>query len=150
MTQIMGLLNRVRRHLREDPVPASDQAHGRDAIRETGVRLIAATLDWQKQRRVWATLKRNTARHPPLSKRRRERAVDLFSVSAASNTWSRGQTVSLTRPNLIAHGTPELSLRLLRHQPTLKQALTDDSIEMGERLELIDAVARDSAGTAWL
>lgn len=76
--------------------------------------------------------------------------MDLFSVSAASNTWSRGQTVSLTRPNLIAHGTPELSLRFLRHQPTLKQALTDDSIEMGERLELIDAVARDSAGTAWL
>jgi len=30
---------------------------GRDAIKETDVRPIAAVLDWRKQRRLWATLR---------------------------------------------------------------------------------------------
>lgn len=42
------------------------------------------------------------------------------------------------------------ALAALGHQPTLKRALTDASIRASDRSVLLDAVARDSAGAAWL
>lgn len=42
------------------------------------------------------------------------------------------------------------ALAALRHQPTLKRAFTDATIRASDRSVLLDAVARDSAGAAWL
>jgi hypothetical protein len=58
MTQVMTLLN-LAPDLQEQVLFLPRTEHGRDAIKETDVRPIAQTLDWRKQRRMWATLKRN-------------------------------------------------------------------------------------------
>ena len=58
MTQIMSLLN-LAPDLQEQILFLPRTEHGRDSVKETDVRPIAQTLDWRKQRRRWATLKRN-------------------------------------------------------------------------------------------
>lgn len=58
MTQIMSLLS-LAPDIQEQILFLPRTEQGRDAIKETDVRLIASTLDWQKQQRMWATLKRN-------------------------------------------------------------------------------------------
>jgi hypothetical protein len=55
MTQIMSLLN-LAPDLQEQILLLPRTERGRDAVKETDIRPIAATLDWRKQRRMWATL----------------------------------------------------------------------------------------------
>lgn len=55
MTQIMSLLN-LAPDLQEQILLLPRTERGRDAVKETDVRPIATTLDWRKQRRMWATL----------------------------------------------------------------------------------------------
>lgn len=57
MTQIMSLLN-LAPDLQEQILFLPSTKRGRDAVKETDVRPIAATLDWRKQRRIWAALQR--------------------------------------------------------------------------------------------
>lgn len=57
MTQIMSLLN-LAPDLQEQVLFLPRTERGRDAVKETDVRPIAATLDWRKQRRMWAALQR--------------------------------------------------------------------------------------------
>jgi hypothetical protein len=56
MTQIMVLLN-LASDIQEKILFLPRTERGRDAVKETDVRPIAATLDWRKQRRMWATLR---------------------------------------------------------------------------------------------
>ncbi len=58
MTQVMTLLN-LASDLQEQILFLRRTVHGRDTIKETDVRPIAHTLDWRKQRRMWAALRRN-------------------------------------------------------------------------------------------
>jgi len=55
MTQIMALLN-LAPDLQEQILHLSRVGSGRDLVKETDVRPIATTLDWCKQRRMWARL----------------------------------------------------------------------------------------------
>ena len=55
MTQIMLLLN-LAPDLQEQILLLPRTERGRDAVKETDVRRIATTLDWRKQRRMWAAL----------------------------------------------------------------------------------------------
>ncbi|MDZ4784057.1 MAG: hypothetical protein SGJ19_27735 [Planctomycetia bacterium] len=55
MTQIMALLN-LAPDLQEQILHLPRTDHGRDPVKETDVRPIATTLDWRKQRRMWAML----------------------------------------------------------------------------------------------
>jgi hypothetical protein len=55
MTQIMSLLN-LAPDLQEQILLLPRTERGRDAVKETDVRPIATTLDWRKQRRMWAAL----------------------------------------------------------------------------------------------
>jgi hypothetical protein len=55
MTQIMSLLNLVP-GLQEQILHLPRTDHGRDPVKETNIRPIAAALDWRKQRRMWAAL----------------------------------------------------------------------------------------------
>ena len=57
MTQIMSLLN-LAPDLQEEILFLPRTERGRDIVKETDVRPIAATLDWRKQRRMWAALQR--------------------------------------------------------------------------------------------
>ena len=57
MTQIMSLLN-LAPDLQEQILFLPRTERGRDVVKETDVRPIAATLDWRKQRRMWASLLR--------------------------------------------------------------------------------------------
>jgi hypothetical protein len=57
MTQIMSLLN-LAPDLQEQLLFLPRTEHSRDAVKETDLRPIAATLDWRKQRRMWAALQR--------------------------------------------------------------------------------------------
>lgn len=55
MTQIMSLLN-LAPELQENILFLPRTERGRDVVKESDIRPIAATLDWRKQRRMWATL----------------------------------------------------------------------------------------------
>ena len=55
-TQIMSLLA-LAPDIQEDILFLPRTQVGRDAIKEQEVRPIAATLDWRKQRRLWADLR---------------------------------------------------------------------------------------------
>ena len=55
-TQIMSLLA-LAPDIQEDILFLPLTQMGRDAIKEHKVRSIAATLDWRKQRRLWADLR---------------------------------------------------------------------------------------------
>lgn len=55
MTQIMALL-KLAPDLQEQILHLPRAERGRDAVKETDVRPIATTLDWHKQRRMWAAL----------------------------------------------------------------------------------------------
>ena len=55
MTQIMMLLN-LAPDIQEQILFLPRTQHGRDAIKENDVRPITQTLDWRKQRRMWAEL----------------------------------------------------------------------------------------------
>jgi hypothetical protein len=55
MTQNMSLLN-LAPDLQEQILLLPRTERGRDAVKETYIRPIATTLDWRKQRRMWATL----------------------------------------------------------------------------------------------
>jgi hypothetical protein len=55
MTQIMSLLN-LAPDLQEQILLLPSTDRGRDAVKETEIRPIATTLDWRKQRRMWAAL----------------------------------------------------------------------------------------------
>jgi hypothetical protein len=55
MTQIMSLLN-LAPDLQEQILLLPRTERGRDPVREADIRPIATTLDWRKQRRMWATL----------------------------------------------------------------------------------------------
>src|SRR5262249_35579164 len=59
MTQIMGLLS-LATDIQEEILFLPRTPSGRDAIKEEDVRPIAATIDWGKQRRMWADLPRNS------------------------------------------------------------------------------------------
>lgn len=56
MTQIMSLLN-LAPDLQEQILLLPRTECGRDAVKETNIRPIATTLDWRKQRRMWAALR---------------------------------------------------------------------------------------------
>jgi len=58
MTQIMVLLN-LAPDIQEKILFLPRTERGRDVLKETDVRPIAATLDWRKQRRMWAALQRD-------------------------------------------------------------------------------------------
>ena len=55
ITQIMSLLH-LAPDIQEALLFLPRVAHGKDPIRERQLRPIAAVSDWQKQRRMWATL----------------------------------------------------------------------------------------------
>jgi hypothetical protein len=55
MTQIMSLLN-LAPDIQEQILLLPRTERGRDAVKETDIRPIATTLDWRKQRRMWAAL----------------------------------------------------------------------------------------------
>jgi hypothetical protein len=55
MTQIMSLLN-LAPDLQEQILFLPRTERGRDVIKETDLRLLTATLDWRKQRQMWAAL----------------------------------------------------------------------------------------------
>jgi hypothetical protein len=57
MTQIMSLLN-LAPDLQEQILFLPRTERGRDAVKETDLRLLTATVDWRKQRRMWAALQR--------------------------------------------------------------------------------------------
>lgn len=61
MTQIMTLLN-LTPDLQEEILYLPRTERGRDVVQETDVRPIAAALDWGKQRRMWAALRRRLER----------------------------------------------------------------------------------------
>lgn len=63
MTQIMVLLN-LAPDIQEQLLFLPRIEHGRDIVKETDVRPIASTLDWRKQRRLWAELRRATSSRP--------------------------------------------------------------------------------------
>ena len=58
MTQIMVLLN-LAPDIQEKILFLPRTERGHDVLKETDVRPIAATLDWRKQRRMWAALQRD-------------------------------------------------------------------------------------------
>ena len=58
MTQIMVLLN-LAPDIQEKILFLPRTERGRDVLKETDIRPIAATLDWRKQRRMWAALQRD-------------------------------------------------------------------------------------------
>ena len=58
MTQIMALLN-LAPDIQEKILFLPRTERGRDVLKETDVRPIASALDWRKQRRMWAALKRS-------------------------------------------------------------------------------------------
>lgn len=62
MTQIMVLLN-LAPDLQEQILLLPRTERGRDAVKETDVRRIATTLDWRKQRRMWAALQQRLREH---------------------------------------------------------------------------------------
>lgn len=55
MTQIMSMLS-LAPDIQEQILLLPLTERGRDAVKETDVRPITATLDWRKQRRMWAAL----------------------------------------------------------------------------------------------
>ena len=55
-TQILSLLA-LAPDIQEAILFLPQTTNGRDAIKETDFRPIAAVLDWRKQRRLWATLR---------------------------------------------------------------------------------------------
>jgi hypothetical protein len=57
VTQIMSLLN-LAPDVQEQILFLPRTERGRDAVKETDIRPIAAVLDWCKQRRMWAALQR--------------------------------------------------------------------------------------------
>jgi hypothetical protein len=57
MTQIMSLLN-LAPDIQEQILFLPRTERGRDAVKEADLRPIAATLDWRKQRRMWAGVQR--------------------------------------------------------------------------------------------
>jgi hypothetical protein len=61
MTQIMSLLN-LAPDIQEQILFLPRTERGRDVVKETDVRPIAATLDWRQQRRMWAALRRSPER----------------------------------------------------------------------------------------
>ena len=63
MTQIMTLLN-LAPDIQERILFLPRIEHGRDVVKETDIRPIAATLDWRKQRRMWAELCQGTSSRP--------------------------------------------------------------------------------------
>ena len=63
MTQIMSLLS-LAPDIQERILFLPRTEHGRDAIKETDVHDIIQTLDWRKQRRMWAALCRVTSSRP--------------------------------------------------------------------------------------
>jgi len=67
MTQIMSLLN-LAPDLQEQILLLPRTERGRDAVKETDIRPIATTLDWRKQRRMWAALQQKTRQHEASSR----------------------------------------------------------------------------------
>jgi len=67
MTQIMSLLN-LAPDIQEHILFLPRTEIGRDVVKETDVRPIAATLDWRKQRRMWAALQRDSEEANPSSR----------------------------------------------------------------------------------
>jgi len=61
MTQVMVLLN-LAPDIQEKVLFLPRTEHGRDAVKETDIRPIATTLDWRKQRRMWAALQQRLSR----------------------------------------------------------------------------------------
>lgn len=63
----MSLLNLVP-DLQEQILLLPRTERGRDAVKETDIRPIATTLDWRKQRRMWAALQQRTRQHEASSR----------------------------------------------------------------------------------
>ena len=63
MTQIMVLLN-LAPDIQEKILFLPRTERGRDVLKETDVRPIAATLDWRKQRRMWEALCQGVSSRP--------------------------------------------------------------------------------------
>ena len=68
VTQIMNL-NFLAPDIQEDLLFLPRVERGRDPIREHAVRAIAATLDWGKQRRMWASVFRHGRGRVPQRRR---------------------------------------------------------------------------------
>lgn len=60
LTQIMSLLS-LAPDLQEQLLFLPRTEHGRDMVKETDIRPLTTTLDWRKQRRMWADLGHKTA-----------------------------------------------------------------------------------------
>jgi hypothetical protein len=56
MTQIMSLLN-LAPDIQEQLLFLPRVERGRDVVKETDIRPILSTLDWRKQRQMWAVVK---------------------------------------------------------------------------------------------
>lgn len=63
MTQIMSLLN-LAPDIQEQLLLLPRTELGRDVLKEADIRPIANTLDWRKQRILWATLQQRLCRRP--------------------------------------------------------------------------------------
>ena len=63
MTQIMSLLN-LAPDIQQQILFLPRTENGRDVVKETDVRPIASTLDWRKQRRMWAELRHAASSRP--------------------------------------------------------------------------------------
>jgi len=63
MTQIMSLLI-LAPDIQEWILFLPRIEHGRDVVKETDIRQIASTLDWCKQRRMWAKLRHAASSRP--------------------------------------------------------------------------------------
>lgn len=63
MTQVMTLPN-LAPDLQEQILFLPRTEHGRDEVKGTDVRPIAQTLDWHKQRRMWAEVCQRTSSRP--------------------------------------------------------------------------------------
>jgi putative membrane-bound dehydrogenase-like protein len=131
----------------------SDELHRaiKVAIRHTDLRSTALNVVSEARLTSTAMSVRSLISDKDLNASARAAAIDT--LAALADIASAPAILSLVKSdddNETIRTAGIRALAVLRHQPTLKQALTDDSIEMGERLVLIDAVARDSAGAALL
>ncbi len=60
VTQIMNLLN-LAPDIQEDILFLPRTERGRDPVREIHIRPVAAVLDWRKQRRMWALIRKSNS-----------------------------------------------------------------------------------------
>ena len=148
-------LDAVRRNLAGSWEPLRDSQKLRRAIsiaiqradlRTTALAVVSDT------RLTWAAeTVRSVASDKELNARARVAAIDT--LAALADTASAPAILAAIEGADANEATRTAGIRVLAalgHQPTLARALTDASIDASERMMLLEATARDSAGAAWL